>query len=174
MNLFENLQLLQENSKYVVQYVEHGKPRYIIKNVDDFYCGTTRIDFATKFTKEDADNVMDIFKDYKISKEFKLIEVNDEEIKTEAPKEFFKKVSDAKETLSQFSKEKVSFVKKAYDDVLADISDAFISDRGTSSSRIKNDYKSLALEDNIVTEEEFDTIYKALEIIGVFHSQANA
>jgi hypothetical protein len=89
-------------------------------------------------------------------------------------REFFKKVNDARETLTNFSKDKVDFVKKAYDEVLADIGDAFVSERGDNSSKIKRDYISIAIEDDLMSAEEFETIYKALEVIGVFYAHANA
>lgn len=96
------------------------------------------------------------------------------ESKTEAPREFFKKVSNARETLKQFSKEKIDFVKKAYDEILADIGDAFISERGTNTSQIKNEYISIAVEDDLMTAEEFETIYNALLVIGTFESHKYA
>jgi len=96
------------------------------------------------------------------------------EAKTESPREFFKKVSNARETLKQFPKEKVAFVEKAYEEILADIGDAFNSERGTNTSQIKNEYISIAVEDDIMTAEEFETIYNALLVIGTFESHANA
>ena len=96
------------------------------------------------------------------------------ESKTETPREFFKKVSNARETLKQFSKEKVDFVRKAYDEVLADIGDAFNSERGDNTSQIKNDYLSIAVEEDIMTAEEFETIYDALLVIGTFEAHAHA
>ena len=89
-------------------------------------------------------------------------------------REFFKKVNNARETLTNFSKDKVDFVKKAYDEVLADIGDAFVSERGNNSSKIKNDYISIGIENDILTVEEFETIYNAFLVIGTFESHAHA
>ena len=100
--------------------------------------------------------------------------MHESEIKNKGSREFFKKVSNARETLKQFSKEKVDFVKKAYDEILSDIGDAFNSERGTNTSQIKNDYISIAMEDDLMTAEEFETIYNAFLVIGTFESHANA
>ena len=100
--------------------------------------------------------------------------LHENENKPGVQREFFKKVSNAKETLKQFSKEKVDFVRKAYDEILADIGDAFTSERGTNTSQIKNDYISIGIEDNVLTAEEFETIYNAFLVIGTFESHAYA
>lgn len=105
---------------------------------------------------------------------FENLQLMREANETEAPKEFFNKMTKAKETLSHFTVQQVDFVKKAYEEVLADIGDAFVNPRGNNSSKIKNEYMSQAIEDNLMTEEEFETIYKALEVIGVFYAHANA
>lgn len=103
-----------------------------------------------------------------------LLRESEDELKNKNGKEFFKKVSNAKETLSKFSKEKVDFVRKAYDEILADIGDAFNSERGTNTSQIKNEYISIAVEDDLMTAKEFETIYDALLVIGTFESHKYA
>lgn len=100
--------------------------------------------------------------------------LHENENKTGVQREFFKKVSNAKETLKQFSKEKVDFVRKAYDEILADIGDAFNSERGTNTSQIKNDYISIGIEDDILTAEEFEDIWNAFEKLSKFNSHAHA
>ena len=57
---------------------------------------------------------------------------------------------------------------------MADIGDAFNSERGTNTSQIKNDYISIGIEDDIITAEEFETIYNAFLVIGTFESHAHA
>lgn len=94
-------------------------------------------------------------------------------VKFEAPGDFSKKVNVAKDTLSHYTVQQVRFVQDAYEEVLADIGDASNDSRGNNSTSIKNKYISKAIEDEVMTEEEFNTIYKAIEIINVFYSQAN-
>lgn len=165
MNLFENLQLMKESEETLVS--NRNKNiflRQIIEMISEIKNKELIPKECNKLIKEIYDKTL----------ELRSLFDDENDIKTEAPKEFFKKVSNAKETLSHFSKSQVDFVKKAYDEVLADIGDAFVSERGNNSSKIKNDYISIAIEDNLMSAEEFETIYKALEVIGVFHANANA
>ena len=189
MNLFENLQLMKENDDFDNS----------LKRLVDMAYRYYRDDFPYPSTEEYRTMLGLVYNEYKDelpeilkSKEAfeKIMKLGPQmlrdidyekinlryksESKTEAPREFFKKVSNAKETLKQFSKEKVDFVRKAYDEILADIGDAFISERGTNTSQIKNDYISIAVEDDIMTTEEFETIYDALLVIGTFESHKYA
>lgn len=167
MNLFENLQTLKESE---------NNNNYNLNALNAKYFISETIKILTDIRKqilvpEHCKSVYDI---YQQTLELQAMFNDNEEIKTEAPKEFFNKVTKAKETLSHFTVQQVNFVKKAYEEVLADISDSFISERGTNMTQIKNDYISIAIEDNLMTAEEFETIFKALEVIGVFYSHANA
>lgn len=164
MNLFENLQQLKEFDKNVK--ISNKNYKRTLKEIINVISSVYEKELIPKQCNEIIEDIY-----YKV---IELKEMFDEDVKTEAPKEFFNKMTKAKETLSHFSTSQVDFVKKAYDEVLADIGDAFVSERGDNSSKIKNEWKSVAVENGTVTEEEFDTIYSALEVIGVFYSQAHA
>ena len=178
MNLFENLQIMNEtiiteNDKSTVLNSIESTKEFISNNLklinDQAFANVLReIIFQSNIEWKDVQLI--------ISRHMPEVKIEslEEDIKTEAPKEFFNKMKKAKETLSHFTVQQVNFVKKAYEEVLADIGDASLSERGTNSTQIKNDYISIAIEDDIMTEEEFETIYKALEVIGVFEAQANA
>ena len=171
MNLFESLQIMKDDVTVIESIVSTKK--FISDNLklinDQAFANILReIIFQSNIEWKDIQLLIN-----KYMPEVK-IESLDNNIKTEASKEFFNKMTKAKETLSHFTVKQVDFVKKAYEEVLADISDSFISERGTNMTQIKNDYISIAIEDNLMTAEEFETIFKALEVIGVFYSHANA
>lgn len=74
MNLFESLRKLYESYNCVVAYDNLGKPTYIVKGMNDFYCVTTDIRKATRFNREDAETIVKKYKSYVPSKDFKIIE----------------------------------------------------------------------------------------------------
>lgn len=57
--------------------------------------------------------------------------------------------------------EKVEFIQKCVNDVIKELSDAFIDERHANTSEIIRDYKSEAYEYG-VDEKEFDRVYKFL------------
>ena len=166
MNLFENLQNLNEFDKPVK--VSNKNYKRTLKEISEVIASVSQKELIPKQCNEIIEDIY-----YKII-ELKNMFEDEDIIKTEAPRDFFKKVSAARETLKQFSKEKVDFVRKAYDEILADIGDAFNSERGDNTSQIKNEYISIAVEDDLMTVEEFETIYKALLVIGTFESHKYA
>jgi len=92
-----------------------------------------------------------------------------------------KRVHEAKDELAKYDKEKVDLVRRCQDDIMKAISDHYSEDHidddmpiGPGLSQIKNDWCEQALEDDIMTEEEFDDIFDLLDIISIetAHSQA--
>ena len=84
----------------------------------------------------------------------------------------------ARRKLNSYDKEKVDYVQKCYDDVLAAISDMYSVDdydervADVNIGAIKTDWLIGAIEDDLMTEEEFNEIYDLLETIGA--EEANA
>lgn len=92
-----------------------------------------------------------------------------------------KKVHQAKDELAKYDKEKVDFVLRCQDDIMKAISDHYSEEHidddmpiGPSLSQIKNDWCEQALEDDLMTEEEFDDIFNLLDIISIETAHAQA
>lgn len=74
------------------------------------------------------------------------------------------------EVLHTYSEEQIDFVIDCYEDILSDIADQYtfghaIDEESARAnvSEIKSDYLMCALEDELLTEEEFNIILDALE-----------
>lgn len=75
----------------------------------------------------------------------------------------------ARKLLDEYEPDKVEFVQDCYQAVLDDISDFYTSEndeRPIQTSTIKRDYLIEAIEDDLMTEDEFNDIYALLETIG--------
>lgn len=85
-------------------------------------------------------------------------------------REFIKKLNESKRELESFSKEKINYVQECRERVIKDIIECEERrDKGFdcnySSSEIIRDYKVGSYEDDLMSEEEFDKIYKLLDVI---------
>ena len=83
----------------------------------------------------------------------------------------------ARRKLAAYDKEKVDYVQRCYDDVLDAISDSYSEDYNEDAvniniGAIKTDWLVSAIEDDLMTEEEFNEIYSLLETVGA--DEANA
>lgn len=83
-----------------------------------------------------------------------------------------KKIRDAQKELNKFDTEKVQYVKECHDEMTSEISDSYQredDDRpiGPTLSEIKRDYLIGAIEDDLMTEEEFDEILDLLDVIAI-------
>lgn len=80
-------------------------------------------------------------------------------------------VANAKQELKKFDKEKVQYVKDCYAEVLRAIADYYEQDdeydiTPVNVDTIKTDYLIGAIEDDLMTEDEFNYIYDLLDTIG--------
>lgn len=84
-------------------------------------------------------------------------------------KKFIERLNESKRELKKFSKEKIEFVKRCYDDVVKDISDSYEEDLEwyNNSSEIIRDYKCECYEEDLMSEEEFDKIYNLIDFISI-------
>ena len=90
-------------------------------------------------------------------------------------------VSSANKQLALYDAEKVDYVQECYDEVVKAISDSFVEDEdgyldqvpvGSTISEIKRDYLVGALEDDLMTEEEFNTIYDLIDTAAIGNAEA--
>lgn len=75
----------------------------------------------------------------------------------------------ARKLLNEYEPDKVEFVQDCYQDVIDDISDYYAGEedaRSIHTSEIKRDWLVEAIEDDLMTEDEFNDIYALLETIG--------
>ena len=78
-------------------------------------------------------------------------------------------VANAKQELKKYTREQIRYVKDCYAEVLRAIADYYSEDKeveGINISTIKTDYLVGAVEDDLMTEDEFNYIYDLLETIG--------
>lgn len=98
--------------------------------------------------------------------------------------EMTRKIQKAKQDLMKYDKEKVDYVRQCQDDIMQAISDSYREDEsgdlyeepvGPKLSEIKRDYLVGAIEDDLMTEEEFDEIFDALDVLDLelAHAQAS-
>lgn len=83
-----------------------------------------------------------------------------------------KKIHDAKDELAQYSKEKVDYVRKCQEDLTKAISDYYTEGKdeqdyniGSELSQIKRDWLIGAIEDDLMTEEEFEDILALIDAV---------
>lgn len=87
---------------------------------------------------------------------------------------------EAEAILDNYSKEQVDYVRNCYNDVLDEISKLYEENEkdddfiGVSISGIKTDWLIGAIEDDLMEEEEFEEIYRALETLGERDAMAYA
>lgn len=81
-----------------------------------------------------------------------------------------KKITDAKNALKKYDPEKVAYVKECQDELTKAISDSYEREEddrpvGPILSEIKRDYLVGAIEDDLMTEEEFEDILALMDIV---------
>ena len=81
-----------------------------------------------------------------------------------------KKIADAKKALAAYAPEKVAYVKECQDELTRAISDSYDREEddrpvGPILSEIKRDYLVGAIEDDLMTEEEFEDILALVDVI---------
>lgn len=105
-------------------------------------------------------------------------------IKASKMSEMAAKIAEAKRELAQYDEEKVAYVRECQDEIMQAISDSYQEDEygdlyqepvGSKLSEIKRDYLLGAIEDDMMTEEEFEAIFDALDILDLelAHAQAS-
>ena len=103
-------------------------------------------------------------------------------IRSDSISDMRRKVSEARRQLKQYDPEAVQYVQDCYDEVCRTISDRYFAEfednadysGGPSERQIKEDYCLGAIEDGLMSYEEFDEIYDLVETLGLeaAHSQA--
>lgn len=83
-----------------------------------------------------------------------------------------KKIADARNALKQYDAEKVAYVQKCLDELTKAISDSYDREEddrpvGPILSGIKSDYLVGAIEDDLMTEDEFEDIFALLDVISL-------
>ena len=86
--------------------------------------------------------------------------------------DMLKRINDAKRELATYPAENVEYVKQCRDEILKAISDQYVDElendkevRNINLNAIKTDYMLGAIEDDMMTEEEFEKIYDLLDVI---------
>ena len=103
-------------------------------------------------------------------------------IRSNSIKNMISRVAYARRKLKQYDPEAVAYVQECYDEVCRAISDRYFAEFDPddypsplpSERQIKEDYCLGAIEDGLMSYEEFDEIYDLVEILGEeeAHSQA--
>lgn len=83
-----------------------------------------------------------------------------------------KKIREAQNALNKYDKEKVDYVRQCRDDIVEAISEKYQHEDGDypvgpKLSEIKRDYLVGAIEDDLMTEDEFEDILDLLDIISI-------
>lgn len=88
------------------------------------------------------------------------------------------RIARAKRELEHYDEEQVELVERCYDDVCDEISEYYMADDGRDVgpriSSIKRDWMFEAIEDDLLTEEEFDKLYDLVDIIHYQEASAYA
>lgn len=102
-------------------------------------------------------------------------------LKTGSLQSMISNIATARKALGKYSAEKVDYVKECYDEIGSLYSDYYLADNEEDESRIsreinycKKDYLVGAIEDNLMTEDEFNDIYQLLDIIGLEEAHSMA
>lgn len=131
--------------------------------------------FLSKLPSEDS---------IKILKEFaKMSHVDTDEVegscgvKASSIPQMASRINEAKRALAQYDQEKVDYVRDCQEDIMEEINAQYFDedynlvdeDRpvGPKLSEIKRDYLVGALEDDLMTEEEFEDIYNLLDVVAL-------
>lgn len=91
-----------------------------------------------------------------------------------------KNIQEAKKELQSYTDEQIQYVKDCQDEISKAISDNYAREDegldpvGPKLSEIKRDYMVGAIEDDLMTEEEFEDIFDLLDVIAIELSQPYA
>lgn len=90
---------------------------------------------------------------------------------SETPVSVANRIAQAKRELTKFPQECVDYVRECQDEIAKVISDYYTEEEerpvGPEISQIKKDYMLGAIEDDMMTEEDFDEIFDLLDIINI-------
>jgi len=96
-------------------------------------------------------------------------------------REDIKRAAEAREELKKYPQEVVDYVKECREQIIDEINRHYYSGDtdvdtpvGSTLSAIKRDYMVGAIEDDMMTEEEFEEIYDCLDIISLEYAHAYA
>ena len=92
-------------------------------------------------------------------------------------KDTIRRISEAKRALGQYTDEQIQYVKECQDELASAISDSYFDENGefadedrpigSQLSEIKRDYMVGAIEDDLMTEEEFEDIMALLDVVSL-------
>lgn len=102
--------------------------------------------------------------------------------KTNSNQRFFERLAEARRILNKYDREQIEYVEECQNEIAKEISRHYTEEEqldnddviGVSLSLIKTDYLIGAIEDDLMTEEEFDEIFDALDIISIDTASAYA
>lgn len=92
------------------------------------------------------------------------------------------KINKAKQELAKYDQKKVEYVRQCQDDIMDAISKYYTDEGfdeasenvGSNLSEIKRDWMLGAIEDDLMTEEEFEDILDLIDIIDLEYAAANS
>lgn len=88
--------------------------------------------------------------------------------------ELFALRREAQVTLSHYTVNQIDYIKRGYEKFVKEIGDAYVDERESNASQIKNELAADCVENEIVTSEEFEDIWNAFEKLSKFNSHAHA
>ena len=86
-------------------------------------------------------------------------------------------IENAKAELNRYEPEKVEYVQQCMQDIMEEINNYYAEDQEVENinlSAIKTDWMLGAIEDDLMTEEEFEDIFNLLDIIDLEYAWANS
>ena len=91
----------------------------------------------------------------------------------------FNRIADAKEALHKYPQDVIDYVKECRDKIVDRISQSYYTEEedapvGPAVSEIKRDYMTGAIEDDMMTEEEFEEIFDLLDVLALEHAHKYA
>ena len=166
MNLFENLQTFKEFDKPVK--ISNKNYKRTLKEIIDIMSTVYKKELIPKQCNEIIEDIY-----YKV---IELKEMFDDDIKIESKNnnELFALRREAQVTLSHYTTNQIDYIKRGYEKFVKEIGDAYVDERESNASQIKNELAADCVENEIVTSEEFEDIWNAFEKLSKFNSHANA
>lgn len=90
---------------------------------------------------------------------------------------FFDELKEARATVSTFTDEQIAVVRSCMSDMRDIINKYYMTEDegvGVRLSECRRDYESQAYEDDLLDADQFDRLYKALEVFETFEAEAFA
>jgi len=90
---------------------------------------------------------------------------------------FFDELKEARAIVSTFTDEQIAVVRSCMSDMTEIISKYYMTEDeavGTRLSECRRDYEVQAYEDDLLDAEQFDKLYRALEVFETFEAEAFA